>query len=215
MTEVESAAGLSVRMPVPPPGAEDARRALVEAGVPGLLARKDPTLWGPSAEPEAATRLGWIDTFRRSRDLLPRLAAIKEQLTGLDHVVLAGMGGSSLAPEVITRTLGVALTVLDTTDPHEVRAALADRLDRTVVVVSSKSGSTVETDSHRRAYWQAFSDAGLTDIGRRFVVVTDPGSPLEQTARRWALIWSWPTRTSAAGTARSPRSAWCRPTWPA
>ncbi len=93
------------------------------------------------------------------------------------------MGGSSLAPEVITRTLGVRLTVLDTTDPHQVRAALADRLERTVVVVSSKSGSTVETDSHRRAYWQAFADAGIDDIGRRFVIVTDPGSPLEQTAR--------------------------------
>jgi glucose-6-phosphate isomerase len=100
-------------------------------------------------------------------------------------VVLAGMGGSSLAPEVIARTLGRRLTVLDTTDPHQVRAALADRLDRTVVVVSSKSGSTVETDSHRRAYLGAFRAAGLTEAeaGRRFVIVTDPGSPLAQTAR--------------------------------
>ena len=96
------------------------------------------------------------------------------------------MGGSSLAPEVITRTLGRPLTVLDTTDPRQVRAALADRLERTVVVVASKSGSTVETDSHRRAYWQAFLDAGLTEAeaGRHFVVVTDPGSPLEATAAR-------------------------------
>ena len=124
-----------------------------------------------------------MDTFRRSRDLLPRLAELREELAGLDHVVLAGMGGSSLAPEVIARTLGVRLTVLDTTDPHQVRAALADRLDRTVVVVASKSGSTVETDSHRRAYWQAFVDAGVAEPGRRFVVVTDPGSPLEMTAR--------------------------------
>jgi glucose-6-phosphate isomerase len=94
------------------------------------------------------------------------------------------MGGSSLAPEVIARTLGKQLTVLDTTDPGQVRAALADRLERTVVVVSSKSGSTVETDSHRRAYWQAFLDAGMTEAeaGRHFVIVTDPGSPLEQTA---------------------------------
>ncbi|BCJ63214.1 glucose-6-phosphate isomerase [Polymorphospora rubra] len=94
------------------------------------------------------------------------------------------MGGSSLAPEVIARTLGKPLTVLDTTDPHQVGAALRDRLDRTVVVVASKSGSTVETDSHRRAYWQAFLDAGLTEAeaGRHFVIVTDPGSPLEATA---------------------------------
>ena len=94
------------------------------------------------------------------------------------------MGGSSLAPEVITRTLGRPLTVLDTTDPGQVRAALGDRLERTVVVVASKSGSTVETDSHRRAYWQAFLDAGMTEAeaGRHFVIVTDPGSPLEATA---------------------------------
>jgi glucose-6-phosphate isomerase len=106
---------------------------------------------------------------------------------GLDHIVLAGMGGSSLAPEVIARTLGKDLTVLDTTDPHQVRAALADEgtLRRTVVVVSSKSGGTVETDSHRRAFHQAFLDLGLSaeEAGRRFVVVTDPGSPLESTAR--------------------------------
>jgi glucose-6-phosphate isomerase len=164
------------------PGAADARDRLIAESVPGLLAAKDPTLWGPAAEPEAATRLGWMDTFRRSRALLPRLADLRQELADLDHVVLCGMGGSSLAPEVIARTLGVGLTVLDTTDPHQVRAALTDRLDRAVVVVSSKSGSTVETDAHRRAYAQAFADAGLPDVGRRFVIVTDPGSPLEAVA---------------------------------
>ena len=76
----------------------------------------------------------------------------------------------------------MALTVLDSSDPDYVRAALADRLDRTVVVVSSKSGSTLETDSQRRAYEQAFSDAGIDPAGR-IVVVTDPGSPLEASAR--------------------------------
>ncbi len=94
------------------------------------------------------------------------------------------MGGSALAPEVIARTLGRPLTVLDTTDPGQIRAALADRLERTVVVLASKSGSTVETDSHRRAYLQAFLDAGMTEAeaGRHLVVVTDPGSPLEAAA---------------------------------
>ena len=165
-------------------GAAEAASRLVAARAPGLLAEKDPTLWGPAAEPEAAIRLGWIDTFRRSRQLLPQLAALRDELAGLDHVVLAGMGGSSLAPEVITQTLGARLTVLDTTDPHQVSAVLADRLDRTVVVVASKSGTTVETDAHRRAYWQAFQDAGLPGIGSRFVIVTDPGSPLEETGRQ-------------------------------
>jgi hypothetical protein len=181
-SEVEAAAGLAVRGAVTE-GAQTARHALTEAGVPGLLAEKDPTLWGDEAEAEAKIRLGWVDTFRRGRELLPALRQLRAECADLPHVVLAGMGGSSLAPEVIARTLGVELTVLDTTDPQQVRAALADRLEQTVVVIASKSGSTVETDSHRRAYAQAFADAGLTDIGRRFVVVTDPGSPLEATGR--------------------------------
>ncbi len=194
---VEAAAGLAVygAAAVDAAAPASARQALTADDVPARLTRKDPTLWGPEAEAEAKIRLGWVDTFQRSRDLLPQLAELRAELGDLDHVVLAGMGGSSLAPEVITRTLGVPLTVLDTTDPHQVRAAMygdaaggeavAERLGRTVVVVSSKSGSTIETDSHRRAYLQAFLDAGLTEAeaGRHFVVVTDPGSPLEATAR--------------------------------
>jgi glucose-6-phosphate isomerase len=183
VSEVEGAAGLSVRGATAVPGAAAARQELNDQSVAGRLAEKDPILWGKAAEADAEIRLGWVDTFRRSRDLLPRLAELRSALAGLDHVVVAGMGGSSLAPEVIARTLGVELTVLDTTDPHQIRAVLADRLDRTVVVLSSKSGSTVETDSHRRAYWQAFLDAGVADPGPRFVVVTDPGSPLEMSAR--------------------------------
>jgi len=176
----EAAAGLAVWGADEVPGARSVRERLVADAVPALLAAKDPTLWGPQAEPEARIRLGWVDTVRRSGDLVNQLAELESELGDLDHVVLAGMGGSSLAPEVIARTLGRPLTVLDTTDPHQVRAALADRLSRTVVVVASKSGTTIETDSHRRAYHQAFLDAGYTEaeVGRRFVVVTDPGSPL-------------------------------------
>ncbi|WP_410815095.1 glucose-6-phosphate isomerase [Micromonospora sp. 067-2] len=183
---VEAAAGLSVygADAVDKSAPASTRDALVRAGVPGKLAARDPSLWGPDAEAEAKVRLGWVDTHQRSRELLVQLAELKAELADLDHVVLAGMGGSSLAPEVITRTLGRPLTVLDTTDPGQVRAALGDRLERTVVVVASKSGSTVETDSHRRAYWQAFLDAGMTEAeaGRHFVIVTDPGSPLQTTA---------------------------------
>jgi glucose-6-phosphate isomerase len=189
MSEVEFAAGLSVR--ASDESADPAlRERLVADDVPQRLVAKDATLWGPEAESEASIRLGWIDTMQRSRALLPQLAELTEELSDLDHVVLAGMGGSSLAPEVIARTVGRPLTVLDTTDPHQVRAAIADRLASTVVVVSSKSGSTVETDSHRRAYWQAFMDSGLTEAeaGRHFVVVTDPGSPLEATAREMGSL---------------------------
>ncbi|MGI5156753.1 glucose-6-phosphate isomerase [Microbispora sp. CA-102843] len=156
---------------------------LVAEGVPAALAAGDSTLWGPQAQSEAAIRLGWLGLPQASRELLPEIAKLVERARaeGLDHVVLAGMGGSSLAPEVICATEDVPLTVLDTTDPHQVRRALADRLDRTIVVVASKSGGTIETDSHRRVYEQAFRDAGI-DPAERIVVVTDPGSPLERTA---------------------------------
>ncbi|REF35014.1 glucose-6-phosphate isomerase [Thermasporomyces composti] len=158
---------------------------LVTEDVAAKLARQDPTLWGPEAESEASIRLGWVDLPRTSRPLLAQIDALRAELReeGLDHVVLAGMGGSSLAPEVIAATAGVELTVLDSTDPHMVRRALSDRLDRTIVVVSSKSGTTVETDSQRRAYLKAFADAGI-DGARRIVVVTDPGSPLAELAER-------------------------------
>ncbi|NUT02364.1 MAG: glucose-6-phosphate isomerase, partial [Hamadaea sp.] len=141
MSEVEFAAGLAVRADsVDAPAATQVRDELVAAGVPAKLAAQDPSLWGPAAEAEASIRLGWLTAAEVSRALLPQLAELAAELADLDHVVLAGMGGSSLAPEVISRTLGRPLTVLDTTDPHQVRAAIADRLDRTVVVVASKSG---------------------------------------------------------------------------
>ena len=148
------------------------------------LTGHDAGLWGPDAEPEAKMRLGWLDLPETSRELLPRLAALREELAadGIDRVVLAGMGGSSLAPEVICRTAGAPLVVLDTTDPQQVAAALSEGLQRTVVVVSSKSGGTVETDSHRRAAWAAFEAAGIGEVGTHFVAVTDPGSSLEKTA---------------------------------
>ena len=156
---------------------------LVDDRVASRLFAKDPTLWGPDAEAESAVRLSWVGLARGSRHLVGEVAALREDLgADLDHVVLCGMGGSSLAPEVICATAGVSLTVLDSSDPDTVRAALGDRLERSVVVVSSKSGGTLETDSQRRAYEQAFTDAGI-DPTARIVVVTDPGSPLEASAR--------------------------------
>ncbi len=157
---------------------------LVEEEFASRLFRQDADLWGPEAKEEAAKRLSWVGLPRSSRPLVGEIAALREHFAGqgLDHVVLCGMGGSSLAPEVITATAGVPLTVLDSSDPDYVRAALGDRLDRTVVVVSSKSGSTVETDSQKRAYEHAFREAGI-DPAERIVIVTDPGSPMDGAAR--------------------------------
>ncbi|RAY13904.1 glucose-6-phosphate isomerase [Actinomadura craniellae] len=184
MTSVVTAGGVSVTLRGEVVAeAEAVSGRLVSDGVPAALTAKNAQLWGPDATAEAARRLGWLDLPESSRALLPDLAALvaETRAAGLDRVVLAGMGGSSLAPEVITRTAGVELTVLDTTDPQQVRAVVSDRLERTVLVVSSKSGGTIETDSHRRIFEQAFRDAAIDPAGR-IVVVTDPGSPLEAAA---------------------------------
>ncbi|MBM6399536.1 glucose-6-phosphate isomerase [Phycicoccus sonneratiae] len=156
---------------------------LVADRVASRLFAQDHTLWGEAAEDEASKRLSWTGLPRSSRPLVGEVAALRSELeeTGYDRVVLCGMGGSSLAPEVICATAGVPIVVLDSSDPDVVRGALTN-LDRTVVVVSSKSGSTVETDSQRRAFERAFRDAGL-DPTSRMVVVTDPGSPLDEQAR--------------------------------
>ncbi|MFC4244670.1 glucose-6-phosphate isomerase [Gryllotalpicola reticulitermitis] len=167
-------------------------KEVVDATVAGLVAdlvasgifAQDATLWGPDAESEASKRLGWIDAVNISTPLIPEIYALRDKLraAGVNHIVLGGMGGSSLAPEVIANSKGVELTILDTTDPGQVLAALGDRLATTAVVVSSKSGSTLETGSHRRIYEKSFRDAGI-DPAERVVIVTDPGSPLDQSAR--------------------------------
>ena len=156
---------------------------LVRDQVASAISRQDSSLWGDAAQSEASIRLSWVGLYESSGDLPGRISSLRDELAGegVDRVVLAGMGGSSLAPEVITATAGVPLVVLDGTDPEQVRSGLAEGLDRTVLVVSSKSGGTVETDSQRRVFEQAFRDAGV-DPARRIVVVTDPGSPLEKIA---------------------------------
>ncbi|GAA3538613.1 glucose-6-phosphate isomerase [Kribbella ginsengisoli] len=156
---------------------------LVSEKIASRIAAKDATIWGPDAESESAIRLNWVDLHDTSRPLLAEIEALQADLRaeGLDRIVLAGMGGSSLAPEVITRTAGVELVVLDSTNPSVIARALAGDLQRTVIVVSSKSGGTVETDSQRRVFVKAFTDAGI-DAASRVIVVTDPGSPFEKLA---------------------------------
>ncbi|WP_338747741.1 glucose-6-phosphate isomerase [Janibacter alittae] len=156
---------------------------LVSDRVASRLFERDAGLWGDAARGEAAQRLSWVGLGRTSRHLVGEIGALREALReqGVDRIVLCGMGGSSLAPEVICASAGVPLTVLDSSHPDVVRAATTD-VARTAVVVSSKSGSTVETDSQRRVFEQAFADAGI-DAAARIVVVTDPGSPLEEDAR--------------------------------
>jgi len=157
---------------------------LVADLVASSITAQDPALWGPEAEAESAIRLGWTESVAISRPLVPEIYALRDELraAGIDHIVLCGMGGSSLAPEVITNTMQVELTVLDSTEPGQIAAALGDRLATTAVVVSSKSGGTVETDSQKRAFEAAFTAAGIDPL-QRIVIVTDPGSPFDKAGR--------------------------------
>lgn len=172
-------------------------KSVVDAELPGLvgslvasgITAGDASLWGPAAEDEASRRLGWVQAVSVSRPLVPEITALRDEFVaqGVTRVVLAGMGGSSLAPEVIAQSAGVPLVILDSTAPGQVLAAIdgdaeAGGLAQTLLVVSSKSGSTIETDSAKRAFEAAYRDLGI-DPAERIVVVTDPGSPLEEAAR--------------------------------
>jgi glucose-6-phosphate isomerase len=173
-------------MTVTAPLDERARRVCAELAAEGFASRMlsgDPTLWGAAAESEAAIRLGWTDPGPALDETIAQAAALFAELDaeGRTSVVLCGMGGSSLAPEVICAAAGRPLVTLDSSDPDQVRAALDTDLSKVTVVVSSKSGSTIETASQRAAFEKAFTDAGL-DPARHLVVVTDPGSPLEKSA---------------------------------
>jgi len=146
------------------------------------LAMKDSTIWGADAAAEAMVRLNWIDLPESSRDLLPALDALCAKHRDKKRVVLCGMGGSSLGPEVIAQTFKQELFVLDSTDPNYIAHALMGDLATTIVVVSSKSGSTIETASQRALFEEVFSQAGLIPQNH-IVIVTDPSSPLDVSAR--------------------------------
>jgi glucose-6-phosphate isomerase len=178
---------MSVKIAVSGAAAEAVDRIvpqLVSDLVASGITSGDGSLWGPEAEDESNKRLGWVEAVAISRPMVDDIYELRDKLreAGVNHIVLGGMGGSSLAPEVITRTYGVELTVLDSTDPGQVLAALGDRLATSAIVISSKSGSTVETDSQKRVYEEYFSAAGVDPL-ERIVVVTDPGSPLDVAAR--------------------------------
>ena len=176
-------------------GAHDARLGALEGPVTAQLKQleagavvrrlqeKDASLWSSdaSAQNEIQERLGWLQVADHMQARIPELLALKQELVseGFTQAVLMGMGGSSLAPEVFRQTFGAVngaldVHVLDTTDPAAI-LAVREQLDlaKTVFVVASKSGTTLETLSHFRYFWQ---ESGGN--GRQFFAITDPGSQL-------------------------------------
>lgn len=152
---------------------------LVDSRVASRIRAQDDTVWGPEAAHEASIRLGWVRDPAPMATLIDDVTKLRDDLRvrGIDRVVLCGMGGSSLAPEVIATRLGLPLLILDSTHPDQVRRALDTPLPQTVVVVSSKSGTTVETATARAVFEAAFTEAGLSPTDH-MIFVTDPGSPL-------------------------------------
>jgi len=155
------------------------------------LLAKDASLWtdDPQKQEEVRERLGWLDLHDR---MAVRRAELDEcarevRARGYTRAVLLGMGGSALAPEVLQATFGAApgyppLTVLDTTDPASI-LALEGSIDprSTLFIVSSKSGTTLETVSLFRYFAAKMRAAGASSLDN-FIAVTDPGTPLEETA---------------------------------
>jgi len=146
------------------------------------LLTKDSTIWGSEATIEASIRMDWIDLPTESRSMLAELDALSARFRHLSNVILCGMGGSSLGPEVIAQTYGKKLFVLDSTDPNYIAHSIPKNLERTLVVVGSKSGSTIETASQKALFEKLFDDAGL-DKTNHMIIITDPDSPLDLASR--------------------------------
>ena len=171
--------------------AGEARKAMAAERVAERIWRKDHTLWKPEPR-EIANRLGWLDSPRAMQGRLAEIASVVEGIRadGYNFALLLGMGGSSLAPEVFRKVFGAAdgfldLAVLDSTDPGAVLAR-AERLDlkRTLFIVSTKSGGTVETFSFMRYFYNLAAETlGEKEAGRHFLAITDPGSALADLAR--------------------------------
>ncbi|MGI9585578.1 MAG: glucose-6-phosphate isomerase [Acidimicrobiia bacterium] len=150
---------------------------------------RDATVWTDPIKPEVENRLGWLELPVSSAPLVQTAGALASTASseGIKDIVLCGMGGSSLAPEVFASVLPrernqPSLTVLDTTHPDAI-AAVSDQIDprRAWYLIASKSGGTLETMSLFRHFW-AQSSSVIDDPGQHFVAITDPGSSLSRLA---------------------------------
>jgi glucose-6-phosphate isomerase len=150
---------------------------------------RDHTVWGEDPT-EIADRLGWLDAPERAEQAIPELERIAASIVddGITDVLLVGMGGSSLYPEVLVRTFGPMagsprLRVLDSTDPRAV-LLVEEELPwtATVVVPASKSGTTIEMACHLDRFLERLEAAHGPDAGRFVVPITDPGSELDARA---------------------------------
>jgi glucose-6-phosphate isomerase/transaldolase/glucose-6-phosphate isomerase len=164
---------------------DEAAAAALEARIAERIWAGDDTVFGPAGQPEVADRLGWLQVGERTAALLPQLESLaaSSRERGDRVVLVLGMGGSSLAPEVLSRAFsrgaqGPELRVLDSTVPAAV-LEMVSGLDpaTTLVIAASKSGGTIETRSQLELFWERFEHRADA-----FAAITDPGSDLAQLA---------------------------------
>jgi glucose-6-phosphate isomerase len=169
---------------------DEAYRRLDDSRFADALWSRRPGLWSPdgAAQQKIANRLGWLDSLEFVTPHLPRLRMAAESIrtSGVTDIVLLGMGGSSLAPDVLRSVEGIAagfprFHVLDSVDPDAVRAALA-RAGSSLFVLASKSGSTIEPNVMAAEAERRLRSAGITDPWTRFVAITDEGTALHARA---------------------------------
>jgi transaldolase / glucose-6-phosphate isomerase len=169
------------------------------------LWQRDATLWTGSDE---ANWLGWLDIVEEQTAQHEQLARVAKevQTRGFEHILLLGMGGSSLCPEVLRMTFGrvthfPTLHVLDSTDPAQVKAFehLID-IPKTLFIVSSKSGSTLEPNIFKQYFFERTKQAvGATKAGSQFIAITDPGSKMQQVAETDRFLHVFFGRPSIGG----------------
>lgn len=157
----------------------------------------DPTLWTDDASQyeEIRNRLGWLSLPAKQYDLVPEYDQFLEQILqdGFTDVFVLGMGGSSLAPEVLAQSFEtyletdkrLRLQIIDTTNPIEIKARCETvNLEKTLFIVASKSGGTSETMAAYKYFSNEIAKISPKDFGRQFVAITDPGSPLVELAKK-------------------------------
>jgi transaldolase / glucose-6-phosphate isomerase len=175
------------------PAIEEERGKLEGQQAMAKLLATDPSIWSDDEGIKAsiANRLGWVHSHKMMLTKLEEFEQLQEDIrnAGFDRAILLGMGGSSLAPEVLQDSFGNTdgfpeLTVLDTTNPDTIgRIRSSLDLKRTLFIVSSKSGSTIETATLMSYFWnEALNELGEAEAGKHFIAITDPGSSLEEQA---------------------------------
>ena len=171
---------------------DGASRTLYERGFFRALDARDPSAWSadPAVQRVIANRLGWLDAPHRMKEHLGHVEAFARSIRedGFTEVVLLGMGGSSLAPEVLRAVIGVQpgwprFTMVDSVNADHVHGLAADPRT-TLFVLASKSGTTIEPNVLAAYFRQRLLDANVLDWSRHFIAVTDPGTELDERARR-------------------------------